>query len=169
MRTSAGVGIAAVALWMVVSTPTHATVAVGDKAPGFSLPTSGGDTLRADGLLGKKPLLVWFTNLCPGCTAAAPDLEKVTKSYRSLQVVAVSVLGADTTAARQFLARTGVHFPLVLDLSGQTTAAWAGECPPNSCPLLSLYFVDSKGIVQFATHYPGISAADMKKQLTALR
>jgi peroxiredoxin len=127
-----------------------------------------GDTLRVTGLLGKKPILLWFTNLCPGCTEAAPGLDRIAKSFERVNVVAVSVLGADTTSARQFLTRTQVHFPLLLDLQGQATDSWAGKPVPGSCPLLSLYFVNSKGIVQFATHYPGISDLELRKRLKAL-
>lgn len=50
-------------------------VAIGDKAPAFSLPTSGGQLIESEALKG-QPYLVYFYPKAdtPGCTTQACDL-----------------------------------------------------------------------------------------------
>ncbi len=96
-------------------------------------------------------------------------MDKLLRSQKQVQGVAVSVLGEDTSAVRKFLKTTKVTFPLLMDLKGRATEAWAGRYIPGTCPLQNLYLVDSQGIIRFTTHLPGISSTKLKGEFGKLK
>ncbi len=63
MTKLAGFALAALSLGLAQTSPGASGLGVGGHAQGFSLATLAGESLNVGGLIGRKPLLLWFTNL----------------------------------------------------------------------------------------------------------
>jgi thioredoxin-dependent peroxiredoxin len=101
------------------------SVAVGDKAPDFTLPTDGGGMLSLKALKGKTVVLYFYPkDDTSGCTAEAcafrdslPDF-----SMAKAQVVGIS---RDTVASHdKFKSKYKLPFPLASDEDGKVCAAY---------------------------------------------
>jgi len=93
-----------------------AALAVGAKAPDFTLKTLDGKSFSLGEELGRGPVvLVFFKVSCPTCQYALPFYERLHKAYRikGISLVGVSQNDAKDTAA--FMKEFGVTFPVLLD------------------------------------------------------
>ena len=93
-----------------------AALAVGAKAPDFTLKTLDGKLFSLGEELGRGPVvLVFFKVSCPTCQYALPFYERLHKAYRikGISLVGVSQNDAKDTAA--FMKEFGITFPVLLD------------------------------------------------------
>ena len=93
-----------------------AALAVGAKAPDFTLKTLDGKSFSLGEELGRGPVVVVFFKVsCPTCQYALPFFERLHKAYRnrSISLVGVSQNDAKDTAA--FMKEFGITFPVLLD------------------------------------------------------
>ena len=92
------------------------TLAIGDAAPTFRLRTLDGKAINLSAYKGKV-ISLWFTNLCPGCQAAMPGIERMHKTYskKGVTFLAISLLGDDTRAVREVVTKYRIPFPFLLD------------------------------------------------------
>ncbi|MFZ0545970.1 MAG: redoxin domain-containing protein [Candidatus Promineifilaceae bacterium] len=96
---------------------TETTVDVGQKAPGFSLPSIQGETISLDGYKGKRNVLLWFSrgftcNFCRG------HMENITGGYDMLLENDVEIIqiapNLSETAQRYFQPHMPRH-PFICD------------------------------------------------------
>ena len=93
-----------------------AALALGAKAPDFTLKTLDGKLFSLGEELGRGPVvLVFFKVSCPTCQYALPFYERLHKAYRikGISLVGVSQNDAKDTAA--FVKEFGITFPVLLD------------------------------------------------------
>ncbi len=99
------------------------SVAVGDKAPDFSLPASGGRTVSSAALKGQPYLLYFYPKAdTPGCTVQAAGMEEALPG-----LVGVTVIGVSPDALRtidKFAAKHVLTFPLASDADHVVAEAW---------------------------------------------
>ncbi|GBQ93198.1 thioredoxin-dependent thiol peroxidase [Asaia krungthepensis] len=91
-------------------------VAIGDRAPAFSLPASNGQTVESEALGGQPYLLYFYPKAdTPGCTTQACDLrdQKQTLGTLGLRVIGVSPDPVDKLD--RFAKKYGLDFTLVSD------------------------------------------------------
>ena len=101
------------------------TVTVGDKAPGFELPTDGGGELRLEDLKGKKVVLYFYPkDLTPGCTTEAQDFRDRIQDFEGLDTVVVGVSKDSVKRHDNFKAKHGLPFALVADTEGELCEAY---------------------------------------------
>ena len=99
--------------------------AVGDAAPDFSAPSSGGGTVSLADLAG-SPFVLYFypKDMTPGCTTEACDFRD---NLARLSAAGVAVYGAskDSLARHEkFIAKHDLTFPLLSDEDGSLCDAW---------------------------------------------
>ena len=121
-----------------------AAVNVGDEAPEVTLPSLSSDgQLSLSSLRGKVVYVDFWASWCGPCRVSFPVLETLREEFagQGFEVFAISV-DEDAQEARRFLDEVPVSYPVVLDDTGATPAAWA---PPG---MPTAYLVDRNGVVR---------------------
>ena len=101
------------------STPN--LLAIGTKAPAFTLKTPEGKTVKLSDFRGKAVLLEFFATWCPHCAAEAPHLRELFASLPRTKYAFVSVNGdgEDAASVYAFHRYFGLTSPTLLDPSSQ--------------------------------------------------
>ena len=96
-------------------------LAVGSKAPAFSLKTPPGQRVSLADFRGKAVLLEFFATWCPHCNAEAPHLRSLHASLPKSRYAFVSVNadGEDAASVFAYHRYFGLQFPALLDPSSQ--------------------------------------------------
>jgi peroxiredoxin Q/BCP len=99
---------------------------VGDKAPEFDLPVSGGkETLHLKDLLGKKVILYFYPkDDTPGCTKEACSFNDHLGSIKSSGAVVLGVSADSVESHGRFAEKYGLRFPLLSDPDKKTIKAY---------------------------------------------
>lgn len=102
--------------------PTNPNLlAVGTKAPGFTLKTPQGQSVSLSDFRGKAVLLEFFATWCPHCDAEAPHLKKLFASLPKAKYawVGVNADGEDAASVYAYHRYFGLSSPSLLDPSAQ--------------------------------------------------
>ncbi len=104
--------------------PPRAPLKLGDVAPEFTLPSTGGGMVTLSGFRGKAPVVVTFF---PAAFSAPSARELLAYQARLARFLThgVNVLGIstdNTPAQREFAARLNVSFPLLSDFTDRGVA-----------------------------------------------
>ncbi|MGH3002697.1 MAG: TlpA family protein disulfide reductase [Gaiellaceae bacterium] len=102
--------------------PQNGTLlAVGQRAPGFTLKTPQGRQISLASFRGKAVLLEFFATWCPHCNAEAPHLENLYTSLAGQKIAFVSVNADGETAPSVFAFHRyyGLSYPALVDPSAQ--------------------------------------------------
>lgn len=97
------------------------SVDVGDKAPAFTLPADGGETLSLSDFKGKNVVLYFYPkDSTPGCTTEAKDFTALIGDFEAAGAV---VLGMSKDSVRRhdnFIAKSELKVRLLSDEDGKT-------------------------------------------------
>lgn len=101
------------------------TLAIGDKAPDFSMPADGDRTLSLKDFKGKNIVLYFYPkDDTPGCTVEAKDFSAMLSDFKAANTV---VIGAskDTVAKHdKFIGKHELSIPLLSDTDGELVEAY---------------------------------------------
>ncbi|WP_102224644.1 peroxiredoxin [Acidimangrovimonas sediminis] len=99
--------------------------AIGDKAPDFTLPRDGGETVTLSALAPQKVVLYFYPrDDTPGCTTEALDFTARIKEFAEAGAVVVGI-SKDTVAKHdKFAAKHGLSVILASDAEGDTCEAY---------------------------------------------
>jgi len=134
---------------------------IGDKAPGFELPTADGGKLSLASLLkeGRRVVLYAYpAAMTPGCTKQACDFRD---SLASLQGAGYEVVGISPdkpAKLAQFRERDAITFPLVSDQDKSVLTAYGawGEKQlygkTTTGVIRSTFVIDEKGTIERALY-----------------
>lgn len=126
------------------------SVAVGERAPDFSLPSTGGSTVTLGQYRGTPVVLVFYPgDDTPVCTKQLNAYNDELAQFEALdaQVLAVSAQGIDSH--ERFSGKHGFRFPLLAD-TDKTVAAAYGTLGPLGFPRRSVFVIDRDGVVRYA-------------------
>lgn len=100
-------------------------IAPGQAAPGFELPTLGGETVRLSDLEGQVVLVNFWATWCKPCEEEMPSMQRLYQAFegRPFQLLAVSVDDA-TAPVQEFRERFQLDFPILLDPEKRAAAAY---------------------------------------------
>lgn len=136
--------------WTVLSIDPYVAAAsvpapqAGFAAPDFKLNTPEGETYTLSELKGKAVLLNLWATWCPPCRAEMPAIQKMYEQYKDqgFIVLAVNMTSQDNPLnIAPFVKEYGLHFPILLDETGEISAAYQLRSLPSS------YFIDRDGII----------------------
>jgi peroxiredoxin len=86
-----------------------------DQAPEFKLTAIDGKTINLADLRGKAVLLNFWATWCGPCQAEIPDLVELQQKYtQRLQIVGLTVDEDDLGVVRQFVAESGINYPVIM-------------------------------------------------------
>jgi len=126
------------------------SVGVGDRAPGFTLTGTGGETYSLSDFAGKPVVLVFYPgDDTPVCTRQLNAYNDGLDQFEALdaQILGVSAQGVDSHNA--FSGKHGFKFPLLADTDKQVAAAY-GILGPIGFPRRSVFIIDGEGIIRYA-------------------
>jgi len=126
------------------------SVGVGDRAPDFTLPGTGGTDYSLGDFLGRPIVLVFY----PGddsvvCTKQLNAYNEGLSEFADVdaQIVGISAQGVDSHDA--FSAKHGFEFPLLADTDKQAAAVY-GTLGPIGFPRRSVFIIDRDGVIRYA-------------------
>lgn len=116
---------------LIASSGTEA----GRLAPDFTLPYLNGSEVALDTIHGKVVLLNFWATWCGACRSEMPSLENLYRDfghYPDFAVLTVSIDQRGKPAVAQFMASNGYNFPVLLDTSNATSAAYGVSGIPST-------------------------------------
>ena len=126
------------------------SIAVGDRAPQFTLPATGGDTVSLSDFAGRPVVLVFYPgDDTPVCTKQLNSYNDGLDQFEALdaQVLGISAQGVDSH--EKFSGKHGFKFPLLAD-TDKTVAGLYGTLGPIGFPRRSVFVIDAGGVVRYA-------------------
>ncbi|CEF55340.1 thioredoxin-dependent thiol peroxidase [Acetobacter ghanensis] len=103
---------------------THA-LQVGDKAPAFTMPASGGRTVDSAALKGKPFVLYFYPKAdTPGCTKEACGFNEALQAFDHAGLTVIGVSRDPVKKLDAFATKYGLTFPLASDEAGHVTEAY---------------------------------------------
>ena len=126
------------------------SVGVGDKAPKFSLPATGGSTVSLDDYAGKPVVLVFYPgDDTPVCTKQLNSYNRDLGEFEALdaQILAISAQGIDSHES--FAGKHGLKFPLLAD-TDKAVASLYGTLGPLGFARRSVFIIDREGVIRYA-------------------
>lgn len=134
-------------------------LAVGDKAPTFSLPDADGNTVKLSDFKGRKVIVYFYPAAStPGCTKQACDFRD---SLAELNDAGLDVIGISPDKPEKlakFRDAEGLTFPLLSDPDKKVLTAWGafGEKSMYGKTvqgvIRSTFLVDEKGVIEVAQY-----------------
>lgn len=135
--------------------PTLSSLAVGDKAPDFSMAGSGGDAISASALKGKNVVLYFYPkDDTPGCTVEAKDFRDHIKAFEKANTVVIGVSKDSVDSHDKFKKKHCLPFALGSDTDGSVCEAygvWVEKSMYGKSYMgieRSTYLIDSKGVIK---------------------
>ena len=88
----------------------------GERAPAFSLPCTGGETLTLDGLSGRKAVLYFYPkDDTSGCIKQAQEFQALRAEFAAADTAVVGISSDSLASHDKFRAKYGLEFPLASD------------------------------------------------------
>ncbi len=131
------------------------SLAVGDKAPDFTLPTDGGGEVSLKAMKGKTVVLYFYPrDDTPGCTTEACAFRDALPDFSKVKATIIAV-SKDTVASHdKFKTKFKLPFPLASDADGKVCEAYGawGEKSMYGKKYMgierSTFLIDGKGVVR---------------------
>ena len=125
------------------------SIGVGDRAPEFTLPGTGGREYSLDDFLGKPIVLVFYPgDDTPVCTKQLNAYNDGLEQFADLdaQIVGISAQSVDSKEA--FSSKHGFDFPLLADTDKEVAGAY-GTLGPIGFPRRSVFIIDRNGVIRY--------------------
>ena len=125
-------------------------IAVGDKAPNFTLPSQSGTNITLSQFLGKSPVVVYFypKDDTPGCTMEACQFRDEYQAFQDAGAVVIGISSDSVASHQQFADKHSLPFTLLSDVKNEARNAFG---VPNALwvmPGRVTYVIDKEGVVQ---------------------
>jgi len=126
------------------------SVAVGDEAPDFSLPGTGGRSYSLSQYAGQTVVLVFYPgDDTPVCTKQLNCYNNELAQFTDVGAQVLAVSAQDMASHERFATKHGFQFPLLSD-TDKAVAGLYGTLGPLGFPRRSVFVIDSQGIVRYA-------------------
>ncbi len=126
------------------------SINVGDQAPDFTLPATGGHDVSLHDFAGRPVVLVFYPgDDTPVCTKQLNSYNDELGQFEALdaQVLGISAQGLDSH--EKFSGKHGFKFPLLAD-TDKKVAGLFGTLGPIGFPRRSVFIIDASGTVRYA-------------------
>jgi peroxiredoxin Q/BCP len=126
------------------------SVGVGDPAPDFTLPGTGGSTYSLADFAGKPIVLVFYPgDDTPVCTKQLNAYNDGLEQFRELDAQVIGISAQSVSSHDSFSGKHGFDFPLLADTDKEVAAAY-GTLGPLGFPRRSVFIVDRDGVIRYA-------------------
>ena len=125
-------------------------VSVGDLAPDFSLPATGGASVSLSSFRGQSVVLVFYPgDDTPVCTKQLNTYNNELSEFEQLDAQVLAISAQDVTSHEEFSDKPGFKFPLLADVNKEVAALY-GTLGPLGFPRRSVFVVDRQGKIVYA-------------------
>ena len=126
------------------------SIGVGDRAPEFSLPSTGGANVSLSDFAGRPVVLVFYPgDDTPVCTKQLNSYNDDLSQFDDLQAQVLGVSAQSIDSHEKFSGKQGFRFPLLAD-TDKKVAALYGTLGPIGFPRRSVFIVDAGGTIRYA-------------------
>ena len=126
------------------------SVGVGDPAPAFRLPATGGSMVALADLIGKPVVLVFYPgDDSPICTKQLNSYNRDLDDFEALDAHVLGISAQGIESHEMFAGKHGLKFPLLAD-TDKAVAGLYGTLGPLGFPRRSVFIVDRQGIIRYA-------------------
>ena len=126
------------------------SVSIGDQAPAFRLPATGGRELSLSDFLGRPLVLVFYPgDDTPVCTKQLNSYNDDLAQFEALNAQVVGISAQSVDSHERFAGKHGLQFPLLADTDKAVAAAY-GTLGPLGFPRRSVFIIDGEGVVRYA-------------------
>jgi peroxiredoxin Q/BCP len=126
------------------------SVGVGEKAPAFSLPATGGSTVSLSDFGGKAVVLVFYPgDDTPVCTKQLNSYSRDLDEFEALDAQVLGISAQSVDSHEMFAGKLGLKFPLLAD-TDKAVAAQYGTLGPLGFPRRSVFIIDKHGVIRYA-------------------
>ena len=147
-------------------------LAVGKKAPAFTLTDQDGKKVKLSDYAGRKVVVYFYPKAAtPGCTTEACDFRDNLSSLAAAGYAVIGVSPDEVADIRAFADAEGLAFPLLADTDAAVAQAWGvwGEKTVGDRTfdgvIRSTFVLDGEGVVQRAEY--GVDASRHVARLRA--
>ena len=134
-------------------------LAVGDKAPAFSLPDADGNTVKLSDFKGRKVIVYFYPAAStPGCTKQACDFRDSLAELGDAGLDVVGISPDKPEKLAKFRDAEGLTFPLLSDPDKKVLTAYGAFGEKSmygktvTGVIRSTFVVDEKGVVEVAQY-----------------
>jgi thioredoxin-dependent peroxiredoxin len=126
------------------------SLGVGDTAPDFTLPGTGGREYSLSEFRGHPVVLVFYPgDDTPVCTKQLNTYNDDLEQFSEMNAQVLGISAQDVSSHESFAGKHGFEFPLLAD-TDKTVAAQYGTLGPIGFPRRSVFIVDGDGVVRYA-------------------
>lgn len=124
--------------------------AIGDIAPDFTLPGTGGTSYSLSAFRGHPVVIVFYPgDDSPVCTKQLNSYNNELTAFEGVGAQVLAISAQDVQSHESFASKYGFKFPLLAD-TDKTVAAAYGTVGPLGFPRRSVFVVDAQGIIRYA-------------------
>ncbi len=125
-------------------------VGIGDNAPDFSLPGTGGATYSLSQFRGQPVVIVFYPgDDTPVCTKQLNSYNDELDAFNGVGAQVLAISAQDMSSHEAFAGRHGFKFPLLAD-TDKKVAELYGTVGPLGFPRRSVFVVNSDGVITYA-------------------
>ena len=125
-------------------------ISVGDQAPDFTLPGTGGTSVSLSTFRGQPVVLVFYPgDDTPVCTKQLNSYNNELSAFAGVGAQVLAISAQDVASHEQFSAKHGFGFPLLADVD-KAVAGLYGTVGPLGFPRRSVFVIDSTGVIRYA-------------------
>ena len=125
-------------------------VSVGDIAPDFTLPATGGVSLSLASFRGQPVVLVFYPgDDTPVCTKQLNSYNNELSAFDGVGAQVLAVSAQDLASHEQFLSKHGFGVPLLAD-TDKAVASLYGTVGPLGFPRRSVFVINASGVITYA-------------------
>ena len=169
--------LAAAAVLAVAYSTVHAAdepmPAVGQAAPGFTLPSQDGSQISLDSFKGKWVVLYFYPkDMTRGCTIEAHNFQRDLALYEAKNAVIVGVSVDTPDSHKEFCTKEGLTFRLLADPEHKVVDAYGslGHFGPMTIANRNTFLIDPKGkiVKEWTKVDPQVHSAEVLAAIPAI-
>lgn len=126
------------------------SLGVGDVAPDFTLPGTGGRDYTLSEFAGQPVVLVFYPgDDTPVCTKQLNSYNDDLGQFDEMHAQVLGISAQDVGSHDAFASKHGLEFPLLADTDKHVAAEY-GTLGPIGFPRRSIFILDGDGVVRYA-------------------
>ncbi|MGD0674963.1 MAG: peroxiredoxin [Polyangiaceae bacterium] len=126
------------------------TLAVGDRAPDFTLPSSRGESVTLSARLGRGPVVLYFypKDGTTGCTAQACSFRDRSEDFADAGADVLGVSSDGVASHERFVQKHDLPMTLLSDTEGKVRSLYGVRPTLGFLPGRATFVIDKDGIVR---------------------